>query len=92
VRRGSVEIFVGYDLDLRQAIGVIETAAQAADGVLDEPKASVRIREIGASNIRLDANFWTDSSRADFLATTSAVRENVLKKLKEAESALPNRS
>lgn len=90
VRRGSVEMFIGYDSDLRQAIKIMETAAQTAEGVLGEPKASVRIRELGASDIVLDARFWTDSRRADFVATTSNVRENVIKKLKEAEIGLPN--
>ncbi len=90
VRRGSVEMFVGYDSDLRLAIGVMETAAQSAQGVLNDPKASVRIRELGADDIVLDVRFWTDSRRSDFVATTSNVRENVIRKLKEAEIGLPN--
>lgn len=90
VRRGSVEMFIGYDADLRTAIKIMETAAQTAEGTLDEPKASVRIRELGADDIVLDVRFWTDSRRADFIATTSNVRENVIKELKEAKIGLPN--
>lgn len=90
VRRGSVEMFIGYDADLRTAIRIVETAAQTADGTLDEPKASVRVRELGASDIVLEVRFWTDSRRSDFVATTSNVRENVIAKLKEAKIGLPN--
>lgn len=90
VRRGSVEMFIGYDSDLRTAIKIMETAAQTAEGVLEEPKASVRIHELGADDIILEVRFWTDSRRSDFVATTSNVRENVIEKLKTAEIGLPN--
>lgn len=90
VRRGSVDMFIGYDADLRTAIKTMETAAQTADGTLDEPKASVRVRELGADDVVLEVRFWTDSRRADFVKTTSNVREKVIEKLKEAEIGLPN--
>lgn len=90
VRRGSVEMFIGYDSDLRTTIKIMETAAQTAEGVLEEPKASVRIRELGANDIILEVRFWTDSRRSDFVATTSKVCENVIEKLKMAGIGLPN--
>ncbi len=90
VRRGSVEMFIGYDSDLRTAVNVMESAAQTAEGVLKEPKPSVRVHTLGADDIILDVRFWTDSRRSDFILTASSVREKVIQKLKEAGIGLPN--
>lgn len=92
VRSGSVEMFVGYGADLKTAIKTMTEAVQASEGVLKEPLTSVRIRELRANDIVLEARFWADSRRSDFVATTSAIRENVVAKLKQAEISLPNPS
>ena len=90
VRRGSVEVCLGYGTDLRQAAAVIREATQRTVGVLEEPHASVRVRALGQEDILLEARFWTDSRRADFLETTSAVRQSILTALKEVGVDLPN--
>ncbi len=78
VRRGSVELLLDYDADIEHALAVTPTATQAAEGVLTEPPASVRVREPGSNDVRVEARFWTDSRRSDFLATASAVRRAVI--------------
>lgn len=90
IRRSSITFFLGYDSDLRKAITVMETATQATAGVLNDPPASVRIRELGQDDILIDVRFWTDSRRSDFVATTSAVREAIVIALKAAEIGLPD--
>lgn len=90
VRRGSVELFLGYDSDLRQAGEVIRAAAQATAGVLEQPAASVRVRDLGQDDIVVEARFWTDSRRSDFLATQSAVRAAIVGALREAGIGLPD--
>ena len=90
IRRGSVALFMGYDSDLPKAIDVIQTAAQATDGVLAEPAASVRVQDLGQDDIVIEARFWTDSRRSDFVATTSQVRQAIVAALKDAEIGLPD--
>nr|WP_274381969.1 mechanosensitive ion channel family protein [Myxacorys almedinensis] len=90
IRRGSVALFMGYDSDLPQAIDVIQKAAQATDGVLEEPAISIRVQELGQDDIVIEARFWTDSRRSDFVATTSQVRQAIVAALKEAEIGLPD--
>ncbi|AFY93065.1 mechanosensitive ion channel family protein [Chamaesiphon minutus] len=89
-RRGSVTLFIGYDTDLPQAIDVVRAAVQATDGVLTEPAASIRVRDLGQDDIVIEARFWTDSQRSDFVATTSQVRQAIVAALKAAEIGLPN--
>lgn len=89
IRRGSVELFVGYDSDLHVAIRVVRDATQGAEGVLAEPASSVRIRDLGQDDLVLEARFWTDSRRSDFLATSSAVREAIVAAMKTAGIGLP---
>lgn len=90
VRRGSVDLFLGYDADLREAAQVIDRAMQSAEGVLADPPASVRVRDLGPDDIRIEARFWTDSRRSDFLATQSAVRFALIDALRQAGIGLPD--
>ena len=90
VRRGSVKLFIGYDSDLQQAVTVVGNAAQMAEGVLEEPAASVRVRELGQDDIVIEARFWTDSRRSDFVETRSTVRKAIVAALKDAGIGLPD--
>lgn len=90
IRRSSIELFIGYDSDLQQVISVLKNAAEATEEVLDEPRVSVRIRDLGQDDIVVETRFWTDSQRSDFVATTSAVRQAIVTALKEASIGLPD--
>jgi small conductance mechanosensitive channel len=80
VRRAAIRIPVGYDQDLKLATETARSAAQSAEGVLDNPPATVRMEELGADDILVAVQFWADSCRSDYAATTSAVRASVLKR------------
>lgn len=90
IRRGSVALFIGYDSDLQAALNVIQTTAQASDGVLEEPAVSVRVQELGQDDIGVEVQFWADSQRSDFVATTSNVRRAIVTALKQAGIGLPD--
>lgn len=90
VRRGSATVFLGYDSNLSQAIGVIRASAQATAGVLAEPSVTVRVQDLGQDDILVEARFWTDSHRSDFVATASYVRQSIVAGLKQASIDLPD--
>lgn len=90
VRRGSVSAFLGYDTDLPKAITVIQSAAQATAGVLDQPAVTLRVQDLGQDDIVVEVRFWTDSRRSDFVATASNVRQSIVAALKQAKVGLPN--
>jgi small-conductance mechanosensitive channel len=90
IRRGTVELFLGYDQDLRHAAAVTREATAGADGVLDDPPPSVRVVELGQDDAILEARFWTDSRRSDFVATSSAVRAAIVEAMKRAGIGLPD--
>lgn len=89
VRRGKVEVWVGYDADLKVAAETARQAALGADGVLEAPPPAVRVDHLGQDDIVLEVTFWTDSSRADYKNTASAVREAIVLRFKEAGLGLP---
>lgn len=89
VRRGKVEVWVGYDSDLRLAVATACEAATTADGVLAAPPSAVRVDELGQDDIVLEVTFWTDSRRADYKNTASAVREAIVGSFKQAGIGLP---
>ena len=51
---------------------------------------SVHIRELGRDDVVMEARFWTDSRRSDFVATASAVRHAVVAALRDAGVRLPD--
>jgi small conductance mechanosensitive channel len=92
MRRAGVELYIGYDVDLERALAIIHDAAQEAPGVLNDRPVVVLVREMGPDNILIEVRIWTDSRRADFLATMSAVRRSIVAALKEAGISLPDPS
>jgi len=90
MRRGTVEVPLGYDSDLKSAVETMREAAHKANGVLDEPPASVRVRELKQDDIILEARFWTDSRRTDFVSTSSNVRAAIVEAFKAAHIGLPD--
>lgn len=89
MRRAHVEVCVGYDTDISQALALIKEAAQAAPGVLSEPPVVVLVMELTAEAITIEVRFWADSRRSDFLMTASAVRQIAVARLRAAGVSLP---
>ena len=89
LRRGKVEAWIGYDTDLKAAVQTACDAASQAEGVLDTPAPAVRINELGQDDVALEVTFWTDSRRADYKNTASAVREAIVSAFKDAGIGLP---
>lgn len=89
LRRGKVDIRLGYDSDPVEAMEVAHRATVAAAGVLGNPLPQVRVAELGAADITLEITFWTDSLRADFRNTAAAVRLGLLRAFREAGVGLP---
>jgi small conductance mechanosensitive channel len=89
VRRGSVELGLDYKADLHRSRETMFAAMRSVSGVLEEPPPSVRIRELSSEAIIMEARFWTDSRRSDFLATQSAVAEAIVNCFRSAGLPLP---
>ena len=90
VRRAGVSLYLGYDVDLRQASDAARDAALRTSGVLAEPAPSVRIQDLGQDDIEVELRFWADSRRSDFVATQSAVRAALVDALRQAGIPLPD--
>jgi small conductance mechanosensitive channel len=90
VRRGNVLLYVGYGEDLPAALDVVRDATARAEGVLPDPPASVRVRDLTENDILLEARYWADSRRTDFMDTASAVRRSIIAALKSAGIGLPD--
>jgi len=89
VRRGSVILPLGYDVDLPRVLEIIRRAIDETPGVLTKPPNTVIIREMNAEDIVLELRFWTESTRRDFLEAASEVSKSVVAALKEAAVPLP---
>jgi small-conductance mechanosensitive channel len=84
-----VEVPVAYGTDLARAERALLSAAEGVSEVLTSPEPSVRVRLLGTADMVLELRFWTDSRRADLLATTSVVRRRVVEAFSDAGLPLP---
>lgn len=89
VRRGAVLVHLGYDASLPDTLERIRSATGAARGVLSDPPVVVEVRELEKTNILVEARFWADSRRTDFVSTASAVRKAIVAELRSETGATP---
>jgi small-conductance mechanosensitive channel len=61
---------IGYDDDIERATEIIVDEAERHPGIMDDPAPSVRLTELGDSDVGLQSRFWiSNPSRADFVRT-----------------------
>ena len=61
---------IGYDDDIQQATDIIVEEAERHPDIMDDPAPSVRLTELGSSDVGLQSRFWIENpSRADFVRT-----------------------
>jgi len=89
-RRGSVFVYLDYRQDLQRALSIILKAMSRVPGVATEPTPSMRLRELAPEHLHIEARFWTDSRRADFMNTASTVRVAIVEALLVEGIGLPN--
>ena len=69
---------IGYDDDVERATEIIVEEAERHPGILEEPAPSVRLTELGDSDVGLQSRFWiADPSRADFVRVRGEYVTNV---------------
>ncbi|MGK9064543.1 mechanosensitive ion channel family protein [Stutzerimonas chloritidismutans] len=92
VRRGKVVCRLSYGVDIDATTQLLRDTAQGTPGVLAEPPASVRLSELGQSELFFDVQFWCDSRRSDFVSTASEVRKSLVGALRAAGVGLPDQA
>ena len=83
-------VYLDYHEDLEHALSVILDTVKRVQGVADSPAASMRLHDLTPQHFQIESRFWTDSRRADFLNTASAVRVAIVKALAKEGIPLPN--
>jgi small-conductance mechanosensitive channel len=90
LRRGSVDVRVGYREDVSNVLALLRDTAQNTPGVAADPPAYAQIGELNPADVQMEVRFWTDSRRADFITTSCNVRTAVLLALRGAGVKLPD--
>lgn len=81
---------IGYDDDIAQATDIIVEKAEAHEDVLDDPAPSVRLVELGDSDVGLQSRWWiADPDRGDFVRVRSEYVTAVKEAFDEAGIDIP---
>ena len=81
---------IGYDDDISQATDIIVERAEAHEAILDDPGPSVRLVELGDSDVGLQARWWiSDPDRGDFVKVRSEYVTDVKEAFDEAGIDIP---
>ena len=81
---------IGYDDDIGEATDIILEEAEAHSDILEEPGPSVRLVELGGSDVGLQSRWWIDDpDRGDFVRVRSEYVTAVKEAFDEAGIDIP---
>ncbi len=81
---------IGYDDDIDRATDIIIEEAEAHDAILDDPGPSVRLVELGDSDVGLQSRWWiAEPDRGDFVKVRSEYVQSVKESFDEAGIDIP---
>ena len=81
---------IGYDDDIDRAAEIIVEEAENHEDILDDPAPSVRLVELGDSDVALQSRIWiANPSRADFVKTRGEYVQAVKERFDEAGINIP---
>ncbi len=81
---------IGYDDDIEQATDIIVEEAERHPDILDDPAPSVRLTDLGDSDVGLQSRIWiAEPSRADFVRTRGEYVTAVKKRFDEDGIDIP---
>lgn len=88
-RRSSVMVGIDYNADIATATRIIADTLTGIDGIEKNPPPEVLVQELAASTVNLEARFWVDSRRAEFLTMTSEAARAIKEGLQRQHIELP---
>jgi len=81
---------IGYDDDIDEATGIIVAAAEDHPGILADPAPSVRLVELGDSDVGLQSRCWIEEpDRGDFVRVRSEYVQDVKERFDDAGIDMP---
>ncbi|WP_436347708.1 mechanosensitive ion channel family protein [Natronorubrum sp. FCH18a] len=81
---------IGYDDDIEEATQIIVDEAERHPEIMDDPVPSVRLTELGDSDVGLQSRFWiANPSRADFVRTRGEYVTDVKERFDEEGIDMP---
>lgn len=86
-RRVDVAVGTEYSADLDRVREVLESAAKACPGRLDDPETQVVLLELGSSSIDWSVRVWANTS--DYWPVRQALTRQVKKSLDDASLGIP---
>lgn len=88
-RRFSVIVGVSYEDDVQKAKELAEETLEEIDSIEDEPAPQVLVDELAGSSVNLKLRGWTKPSKANMVAVTSEVTQEIKEKYDEAGIDIP---
>ena len=81
---------IGYDDDIDKATEIIVEEAEDHEDILDDPAPSVRLVELGDSDVALQSRIWiSNPSRGDFVKTRGEYVQAVKERFDEEDINIP---
>jgi small conductance mechanosensitive channel len=84
-RRTTIDISVASPADLDRAREAITSAISTVEGVLPDPKPGAVAQGITLSGITVNARWWTDSTKGDYIEVADRVIGAISARLEENE-------
>lgn len=79
-RRFEVIVGIGYEDDVQTAKDLAEETLEEVETIEENPAPQVLVNELGGSSVNLKLRGWTKPSKANMIATTSEVTQEIKEK------------
>jgi small conductance mechanosensitive channel len=89
LRRSSLTMGIDYDTDITHFKEVIHQAVLRVESIVTEPPVEILVRELAASEVKIEVRFWVSSRRLSFLESTSQVAQSIKEAMKQAGIDFP---
>lgn len=89
IRRRKIVIGLGYEQDVERAERLFLDAIKSIPEVVTDPPPTIRADSLGDSALTLEALFWVDQKKHDFLQVHSKVVKAILQSAEENNINLP---
>ncbi|MBE9008664.1 mechanosensitive ion channel family protein [Pseudanabaenaceae cyanobacterium LEGE 13415] len=83
-RRTSVTIGITYDTDMNTVKKILNDAVLKVTDVEPEPKPLILVRELAATTVQIEVQFWVNSQRLSFVEMTSEAAQAIKEALQQA--------
>ncbi len=89
LRRTSIFVYLSYREDVARTLSIVLATLRDVAGIASTPAPTIQLNDLAPQHLQVEARFWADSRRADFINIVSTARIAIVGALAKEGIELP---